>query len=357
VVFLSGNYFARRWRSLFSCEGRDSRLLMLGPDGAGKTTILYRLKLGEVVNTIPTIGFNVETVQHGSLSFTVWDIGGSKRTRYLWSYYYQNCQALIWVMDSADRSRLTSAAASASDPIVAAAAAADDTADAAGATTTSSPDVLDREKLLSSRETLQSMLSESELHGVPLLVWANKQDLPNALRTDEIAERLGLNEEEVRDREWHVQPCSALRGEGLYEGLDWLHGAIQRAGERRRHAPPAVAAAAAAAAPPVAAAAVPPAAVSAAAAAPVDASAAAPAAAVPSGAQDPPASAAASAANQAPAVMPGLLASAAAPEDSAIPHLLAAGEQEEQRVRADSEEGQQPAVENDVGVVRPPGGI
>ena len=58
---------------------REMRILMVGLDAAGKTTILYKLKLGEVVNTIPTIGFNVETVEYKNISFNVWDVGGQVR--------------------------------------------------------------------------------------------------------------------------------------------------------------------------------------------------------------------------------------------------------------------------------------
>ncbi len=55
---------------------KDMRILMLGLDAAGKTTILYKLKLGEVVSSVPTIGFNVETVEYKNIRFTVWDVGG-----------------------------------------------------------------------------------------------------------------------------------------------------------------------------------------------------------------------------------------------------------------------------------------
>ena len=60
------------------------RLLMLGLDAAGKTTILYKLKLNETVNTIPTIGFNVETVTYKNLEFNCWDVGGQTTLRPLW---------------------------------------------------------------------------------------------------------------------------------------------------------------------------------------------------------------------------------------------------------------------------------
>lgn len=63
---------------------KDVRILMVGLDAAGKTTILYKLKLGEIVTTIPTIGFNVETVEYKNISFTVWDVGGQDKIRPLW---------------------------------------------------------------------------------------------------------------------------------------------------------------------------------------------------------------------------------------------------------------------------------
>jgi ADP-ribosylation factor protein 1 len=71
-----GSIFAK----LFS-NVKDSRILMVGLDAAGKTTILYKLKLGEIVTTIPTIGFNVETVQYKKINFTVWDVGGQGTPR------------------------------------------------------------------------------------------------------------------------------------------------------------------------------------------------------------------------------------------------------------------------------------
>merc|ERR1719382_835229 len=84
----------------------QKRVLMLGLDAAGKTTIVYKMQLGEVVHTIPTIGFNVETIQYKKVNFTLWDVGGQTKIRPLWRHYYLNTDALIWVVDSSDTERL-----------------------------------------------------------------------------------------------------------------------------------------------------------------------------------------------------------------------------------------------------------
>ncbi|KIH58696.1 ADP-ribosylation factor family protein [Ancylostoma duodenale] len=91
------------FRGLFG--QREMRILILGLDGAGKTTILYRLQVGEVVTTIPTIGFNVEQVEYKNLKFQVWDLGGQTSIRPYWRCYYANTDAIIYVVDSADRDR------------------------------------------------------------------------------------------------------------------------------------------------------------------------------------------------------------------------------------------------------------
>ena len=97
------------WLGRFLKMKKDMRILMVGLDAAGKTTILYKLKLGEVVTTIPTIGFNVETVEYKNISFTVWDVGGQDKIRNLWRHYYQNTQGLIFVVDSNDKARIDDA--------------------------------------------------------------------------------------------------------------------------------------------------------------------------------------------------------------------------------------------------------
>uniref|UniRef100_A0A4W5KFL9 Uncharacterized protein n=1 Tax=Hucho hucho TaxID=62062 RepID=A0A4W5KFL9_9TELE len=87
-------------------EKKQMRILMVGLDAAGKTTVLYKLKLGEVVTTIPTIGFNVETVEYKNISFTVWDVGGQHVIRPLWKHYYQNTQVVLTLTLSTNPNRL-----------------------------------------------------------------------------------------------------------------------------------------------------------------------------------------------------------------------------------------------------------
>jgi GTPase SAR1 family protein len=112
-----------------------------------------------VVTTIPTIGFNVETVEYKNISFTVWDVGGQDKIRPLWRHYYQNTQGLIFVVDSNDSDRIDAA-----------------------------------------RDELHRMLNEDELRDAVLLVFANKQDLPNAMSgtSKRVVQRLVM----VCTRDW-----------------------------------------------------------------------------------------------------------------------------------------------------------
>ncbi|KAI3988609.1 hypothetical protein MKX01_026973 [Papaver californicum] len=172
-----GLTFTKLFNQLFA--KKNLRILMVGLDAAGKTTILYKLRLGEIVSTIPTIGFNVETVEYRNISFTVWDVGGQDKIRPLWKYYFQNTQGLIFVVDSNDRDRVVEA-----------------------------------------RDELHKLMNEDELRDSVLLIFANKQDLPNAMNAAEITDKLGLHS--IRQRRWYIQSTCATSGEGLYEGLEWL---------------------------------------------------------------------------------------------------------------------------------------
>jgi ADP-ribosylation factor 1/2 len=78
----------------------------------------------------------------------------------------------------------------------------------------------DRDRVDDAREELHKMLSEEELREAVLLVFANKQDLPGAMTTPEVTDKLGLHT--LRGRTWFIQATCAVNGDGLYEGLDWL---------------------------------------------------------------------------------------------------------------------------------------
>mmetsp|Transcript_35876 Transcript_35876/g.94013 ORF Transcript_35876/g.94013 Transcript_35876/m.94013 type:complete len:185 (+) Transcript_35876:214-768(+) len=178
-----GGLLAKAIQGLFA--NQEARLVMLGLDAAGKTTILYKLKLGEVVTTIPTIGFNVEQIEYKKLSMTVWDVGGQTRIRPLWRHYFLNTQGLIFVIDSNDRERIGEA-----------------------------------------KEELDSILTDATMADVSVCIYANKQDLPNAMPPGEIIDKLGLRSWPSR-RDWYVQPACASTGDGLFDGLDWMANSIK----------------------------------------------------------------------------------------------------------------------------------
>ena len=152
---------------------------MFGLSDAGKTTILYRLKDGVVPQTQPTLGFNVETIQFRHRSIDIWDVGGGEKIRDLWKHYEQATRAIIFVVNSADESHVTLAS-----------------------------------------EALRRLSIKPELAGIPFLIFANKQDLLSAMPVTQVSEKLGLHS--LTDRSWHIQPCSAVTGDGLKDGLMWL---------------------------------------------------------------------------------------------------------------------------------------
>ena len=131
--------------------------------------------------TFAPAGFNVETVEYKNISFTVWDVGGQDKIRPLWRHYFQNTQGLIFVVDSNDRSVQA-------PPLV---------------RTVTSSFFLSRERIGEARDELMRMLAEDELREAVLLIFANKQDLPNAMNAAEITDKLGLHS--LRNRNWYIQ--------------------------------------------------------------------------------------------------------------------------------------------------------
>jgi len=162
---------------------KPTKILLLGLDGAGKTTTLYRLKLKKFVNTIPTIGFNVENIDYKNLRMTVWDIKGQNNVRELWKHYYSDTDALIFIINSHDEKRFELA-----------------------------------------KEELYKLLAAEELRDIPVLVYANKQDI-GKITPEIMLTKLELGKFK---NPWKVQGTCAKSGEGLYEGLDWLSKEIKK---------------------------------------------------------------------------------------------------------------------------------
>ncbi|TPX72743.1 hypothetical protein SpCBS45565_g00176 [Spizellomyces sp. 'palustris'] len=183
---------------------KEIRILMLGLDNAGKTTILKRIN-GEDISTIsPTLGFNIKTLVHNDYKLNIWDVGGQKSIRSYWRNYFEQTDGLVWVVDSADR-----------------------------------PD-----RLEDCRRELKSLLLEERLAGASLLIFANKQDLSGALSYKQIEEvgviflALGeayssnyspllpttqlLDLRSIQTHHWHIIGCSAVTGANLLAGMDWI---------------------------------------------------------------------------------------------------------------------------------------
>ncbi|CAJ2650848.1 unnamed protein product [Trifolium pratense] len=177
-------FFILKFTVLIDLVVCDLQVVMLGLDAAGKTTILYKLHIGEVLSTVPTIGFNVEKVQYKNVVFTVWDVGGQEKLRPLWRHYFSNTDGLIYVVDS-----------------------------------------LDRERISQAKQEFQAIINDPFMLNSVILVFANKQDLRGAMTPMEVCEGLGLFD--LKNRKWHIQGTCALKGDGLYEGLDWLSSTLK----------------------------------------------------------------------------------------------------------------------------------
>ncbi|XP_036883750.1 ADP-ribosylation factor-like protein 5A isoform X1 [Sturnira hondurensis] len=172
---------SRQTKRLLLSEGSDDehKVIIVGLDNAGKTTILYQFSMNEVVHTSPTIGSNVEEIVINNTRFLMWDIGGQESLRSSWNTYYTNTEFVIVVVDSTDRERISV-----------------------------------------TREELYKMLAHEDLRKAGLLVFANKQDVKECMTVAEISQCLKLTS--IKDHQWHIQACCALTGEGLCQGLEWM---------------------------------------------------------------------------------------------------------------------------------------
>uniref|UniRef100_A0A452G2B5 ARF like GTPase 5A n=1 Tax=Capra hircus TaxID=9925 RepID=A0A452G2B5_CAPHI len=178
-------------KSLFVCFfPPEHKVIIVGLDNAGKTTILYQFSMNEVVHTSPTIGSNVEEIVINNTRFLMWDIGGQESLRSSWNTYYTNtevffCKYNTW--ETLSRYELLNT---------------------------------DRERISVTREELYKMLAHEDLRKAGLLIFANKQDVKGCMTVAEISQFLKLTS--IKDHQWHIQACCALTGEGLCQGLEWM---------------------------------------------------------------------------------------------------------------------------------------
>ncbi|KAH3916414.1 hypothetical protein HBI56_045220 [Parastagonospora nodorum] len=160
-------------------KDKEMRILMLGLDNAGKTTIVKKIMNEDVNSVSPTLGFIIKTIEYDGYKLNIWDVGGQKTLRTYWKNYFEKTDTLIWVVDATDRERI------------------DDC-----------------------RHELAGLLQEERLSGASLLVFKNKSDVPGAMTEDEVRE--GLRLEAIRTHKYHIITCSAMTGMNLQEGLEWV---------------------------------------------------------------------------------------------------------------------------------------
>ena len=162
----------------FSRSRNKFKIILLGIQNAGKTTILYRLSIGQLVKTTPTIGSNVEEISYNNIKLQAWDLGGQESSRSMWEVYFTSTDAIIYVIDTSEETY-------------------DD-----------------------SKTQFYKLLKNDTLKNAIILIYANKQDLPGAKNVSDIIQIYGLDN--IKDHIWHIQPCSAQTGEGLITGMKWL---------------------------------------------------------------------------------------------------------------------------------------
>ena len=155
------------------------RILTLGLDNSGKTTIIKSFLSQDPTSTSPTLGFTINTLKYKSNTINFWDIGGQTTIRSYWRNYFEETDGVIWVVDSSDKLRLNDC-----------------------------------------KDELHNLLKQEKLAGATLLVFCNKQDINGALNVEEIKNVLEL--ENITTRHWIIMPCCGLNGNGLENGLEWL---------------------------------------------------------------------------------------------------------------------------------------
>ncbi|XP_039142588.1 ADP-ribosylation factor-related protein 1 [Dioscorea cayenensis subsp. rotundata] len=178
------------WKYWFSKT--EFHVLILGIDKSGKTTLLEKLKSlysnleGLPPDRIvPTVGLNIGRLEAAQSKLVFWDLGGQIGLRTIWEKYYEEAHAIIYVIDAASLSSFES-----------------------------------------SKSALEKVLRHEDLRGAPLLILANKQDLPGAVSAEELARYLDLKE--LDERLYMFEAISAYDGMGIKNSIEWLVEVMER---------------------------------------------------------------------------------------------------------------------------------
>ncbi|CAD6203898.1 unnamed protein product [Miscanthus lutarioriparius] len=171
------------WKYVFTKD--EFRVLILGVDKAGKTTLLEKLKSmylkGEGLppdRVVPTVGLNIGRIEDAKAKLVFWDLGGQIGLRTIWEKYYEEAHAIMYVIDAATASSFED-----------------------------------------SKSALEKVIRHEHLRGAPILIIANKQDLPGAIDDEELAKFL---HKELDERPYTFQAVCAYDGRGIKSGIDWL---------------------------------------------------------------------------------------------------------------------------------------
>mmetsp|Transcript_26149 Transcript_26149/g.31818 ORF Transcript_26149/g.31818 Transcript_26149/m.31818 type:complete len:187 (+) Transcript_26149:31-591(+) len=178
-----------------SSKQERNRVLMLGLDAAGKTTILHRIMGNNNDNksTVPTIGFNVENFDYNDLKFTIWDLGGQDTTRNLWEHYFDKTQVIIYVIDSWDKERF-------------------------------------QENKIELKKILNNNILNSQ--NTIYLIYLNKQDLNNTINKKEFIILFDIkSNDKYKNDLIYVQETSAINNKGINDGLDWISNTLKKLNE------------------------------------------------------------------------------------------------------------------------------
>jgi len=169
---------------------KNAKILFLGIDNAGKTTLLHVLKDDRIGTHVPTLHPHSEELVIGSVKFRTYDLGGHETARRIWKDYFSTVDAVIYMVDAADRNRFAEA-----------------------------------------KEALDDLFSFPELEGVPFVILGNKVDLPTAVTEDELRRSLGLGSDNNYwgsantgpvERKLNVFMCSVVKGVGYRDAFLWI---------------------------------------------------------------------------------------------------------------------------------------